>query len=254
MKYFTKVVVLFVLLMPLIGHAQQSIIGNLFTADLEQKDLSFNVHFFENGEYCAEISSQETDDIVYTMAVSFGQFLVNDELIVMTDALHDFQMQFLIVGDTLFVKKGFGFMKGKKLYCLGRTSMDDVHIKDLNKDSLRQERELYEVQHKELYELAFGKYKGMYWDCDLSINENHTYVFEFRECQISKGTWERKGNILNLHDPILDCHSYLLVGEKDSVISKVLVGDDTGGRVFKKVQTPTTAQPKSGGFGCSRRR
>lgn len=46
MKCFTKVVVLFVLLMPLIGHAQQSIIGNLITADLEQKDLSFNVHFF----------------------------------------------------------------------------------------------------------------------------------------------------------------------------------------------------------------
>ena len=254
MKSFTKLVFLLVLLMPLIGRTQQSIIGNLFTADLEQKDLSFNVHFFENGEYCAEISSQETDDIVYTMVVSFGQFQVNDELIVMTDALQDFQMRLLIEGNTLFVQKGFGFMKDKKLHCWGKTSLDDVHIKALNKDNIRQERERYEVQQKELHKLTFGKYKGMDWDCDLAINENHTYVYEFRECQISKGTWERKGNILTLHDTSLDCYSYLLVGEEDRVISKVIVGDDTGGRVFKMVQTPTTTQPKSGGFGCSRRR
>lgn len=254
MKSFTKVVFLLVLLIPLIGRAQHLIIGNLFTTDLEQKKLDFGIHFLENGEYCAEISSQETDDIVYTMVVSFGQFQQDGDLIIMTDVLQDFQMRLHIEGDTLFVQKGFGFMKDKKLHRWGKTSQDDVYIKVLNKDSIRQERERYEVQHKELYELAFGKYKGMDWDCDLAINENHTYVYEFRECQISKGTWERKGNILTLRDTSLDCDSYLLVGEKDSVISKVLVGDDTGGRVFKKVQTPTTAQPKTGGFGCSRRK
>ena len=254
MKSFTKVVFLLMLLMPLVGRTQQSIIGNLFTMDMEQKDLSFDIHFLENGEYCAEISSQETDDIVYTMVVSFGQFQLDDGLIIMTDVLHDFQMQLLIEGDTLYVQKGFGFMRDKKLHCWGKTSQDNVHIKALNKDNIRQERERYEVQHKELHELTFGKYKGMDWDCDLTINENHTYVYEFRECQISKGTWERKGNILTLRDTSLDCDSYLLVGEKDSVISKVLVGDDTGGRVFKKVQTPTTAQTKTGGFGCSRRK
>jgi len=254
MKIFAKLVFLLVLLMPLIGRAQDSIIGNLFTTELEQKNLDFDIHFLENGEYCAEISSQETDDIVYIMVVSFGQFKLNDDLIIMTDAMHDFQMQLLIEGDTLFVQKGFGFMKDKKLHRWGKTSPDNVHIKDFNKESLRQERERYEVQHKELHELTFGKYKGMDWDCDLAINENHTYVYEFRECQISKGTWERKGNILTLRDASLDCDSYLLVGEKDRVISKVLVGDDTGGRVFKKEQTPAKAQPKSGGFGCSRRK
>ena len=254
MKSFAKLVFLLVLLMPLIGRTQQSISGNLFTTDLEQKKLDFDIHFLENGEYCAEISSQETDDIVYTMVVSFGQFQLDGDLIIMTDVLHDFQMRLLIEGDTLFVQKGFGFMKGKKLHRWGKTSQDDVYVKALNKDSIRQERERYEVQHKELHELTFGKYKGVDWDCDLAINENHTYVYEFRECQISKGSWNRKGNILTLHDASLDCYSYLLVGEKDSVISKVLVGDDTGGRVFKKVQTPTTAQPKTGGFGCSRRK
>lgn len=253
MKSFAKLVFLLVLLMPLIGRAQDSIIGNLFTTELEQKNLDFDIHFLENGEYCAEISSQETDDIVYIMVVSFGQFKLNDDLIIMTDAMHDFQMQLLIEGDTLFVQKGFGFMKDKKLHRWGKTSPDNVHIKDFNKENLRQERERYEVQHKELHELTFGKYKGMDWDCDLAINENHTYVYEFRECQISKGTWERKGNILTLCDASLDCDSYLLVGEKDRVISKVLVGDDTGGRVFKKEQTPAKAQ-KSGGFGCSRRK
>ena len=254
MKSFAKLVFLLVLLMPLIGRTQQSIIGNLFTTNLEQKGLNFDIHFLENGEYCAEISSQETDDIVYTMVVSFGQFQLDGDLIIMTDALHDFQMRLLIEGDTLFVQKGFGFMKDKKLHCWGKTSQDNVHIKALNKDNIRQERERYEVQHKELHELTFGKYKGIDWDCDLAINENHTYVYEFRECQISKGTWERKGNILTLRETSLDCDSYLLVGEKDNVISKVLVGDDTGGRVFKKEQTSTTAQPKSGGFGCSRRK
>ena len=104
-----------------------------------------------------------------------------------------------------------------------------------------------------MHELAFGKYKGMFWDCDLTLNVNHTYVYEFRECQISKGTWERNGNVLTIHDSSLDCDSFLLVGEKDSVISKVLIGDDTGCRVFKKEQT-TTTQPKSGSFGCSRRK
>ena len=42
MKSFTKVVFLLILLMPLIGRAQQSIIGNLFTMDMEPKDMNRN--------------------------------------------------------------------------------------------------------------------------------------------------------------------------------------------------------------------
>ncbi len=251
-----KLLFCIVVIASLNGFAQLQVAGMYYEMGMEQEQLSCYIEFINNSDdYYIEISSQETDDIIYVVILSYGKYKIEDGLIVLMDALHEYQMEMALAEDTLLMQKGFEFMKGKSFVRQGTSYGTDIPggvNENLNKANIQEERNRYNMQNKELHELTYGKYKGIDWDCDLAINENHTYVYEFRECQISKGTWERKGNILTLHDSSLDCDSYLMVGENDKVISKLLVGDN-GGRIFKKVQT-TTAPTKSGGFGCSRRK
>ena len=239
------------------GFAQPSVVGKSYEMEMEQEQLSCFIEFINSDDYYIEVSSQETDDIVYVVVLSYGKYKIEDGRLVLMDALHDYQMEMVLADDTLVLQKGFGFMKGKCFVRPGTSYRTDIPggiDENLNKANIQEERDRYIVQNKELHNLTYGRYKAMKFQFFLDLDENktYTYCFGYNGCPLSKGTWERNGNVLNLYDASLDCTFYLLIGDDNRLISKSLPGSN--GNVFKMVRTSSSQQPQKGGFGCSRRR
>ncbi len=236
------------------GFAQPSVAGKSYEMEMEQEQLSCFMEFINSDDYYIEVSSQETDDIVYVVVLSYGKYKFKDGRLVLIDALHDYQMEMALADDTLLLQKGFGVMKGKCFVRNGtsyRTNIPGIN-ENINKANIQEERDQYIVQNKELHNLTYGRYKAMKFAFYIDVDENNTYCFGFSDCPLSKGTFKRNGNVLNLYDASLDCTFYLLVGGDNRLISKSLPGSN--GDVFKMVRTSSSQQPQKGGFGCSRRR
>ena len=249
-----KLLFCIIALVSLHGFAQSSVDGKSYEMEMEQERLSCFMEFINTDDYYIEVCSQETEDIVYVVVLSYGKYKVEDGRLVLMDALHDYQMEMTLADDTLLLQKGFGFMKGKCFVRLGtsyRTSIPGID-ENINKASIQEERNRYIVQNKELHDLAYGRYKAIQFAFDLDLNDNNSYCFGFRECPLSKGAFKRNGNVLNLYDASLDCTFYLLIGDDNRLISKSLLG--SSGDVFKMVSISSSQQPQKGGFGCSRRR
>ncbi len=236
------------------GFAQSSAAGKSYEMEMEQEKLSCFIEFINSDDYFIEVSSQETDDIVYVVVLSYGKYNIEDGRVVLKDALHDYQMEMVLADETLLIQKGFGFMKGKCFMFPEASYRTDIPGIDenINKANIQEERNRYNVQNKELHNLTYGRYKALKFAFDLAVDENNTYCFGFRDCPLSTGTFKRNGNVLNLYDPSLDCTFYLLIEDDNSLISKSLPGSN--GNVFKMISIPSSQQPQKGGFGCSRRR
>lgn len=235
--------------------AQSSVAGKSFEMEMEQEQLSCFIEFINSDDYYIEVSSQETDDIVYVVVLSYGKYKIEDGRVVLTDALHDYQMEMVLADESLLIQKGFGFMKGKCFMFPGASYRTDIPggiDEDINKADIQEERDRYNVQNKELHNLTYGRYKAIKFAFYLDVDENNTYCFGFRDCPFSKGTFKRDGNVLNLYDPSLDCTFYLLIGDDNKLISKSLPGSN--GSVFKKISIPSSKQPQKGGSGCSRKK
>lgn len=248
-----KLLFCIVALVSLHGFAQSSVAGKSYEMEMEQERLSCFIEFIDSDDYYIEVSSQETEDIVYVVVLSYGKYKIEDGRVVLMDALHDYQMEMVLADETLLMQKGFGFMKGKCFMfpvTSYRTDIPGGIDEDINKANIQEERDRYSVQNKELHNLTYGKYKAIKFAFDLDVYENNTYCFGFRDCPFSKGTFKRNGNVLNLYDPSLDCTFYLLIGDDNRLISKSLPGSN--GNVFKMISIPSSHQPQKGGFGCSR--
>lgn len=249
-----KLLFCIVALASLHGFAQSSIAGKSYEMEMEQEQLSCFLEFINSDDYYIEVSSQETEDIVYVVVLSYGKYKIEESRVVLMDALHDYQMEMVLSGETLLMQNGFGFMKGKCFMLPGasyRTYIPGID-EDINKVSIQEERDRFIVQNKKLHDLTYGRYKALKFAFYLDVDENNAYCFGFRDCPLSTGTFKRNGNVLNLYDPSLDCTFYLLIGYDNSLISKSLPGSN--GNVFKMISIPSSQQPQKGGFGCSRRK
>ena len=251
---FKKLLLCIIAIASLNGFAQPSLAGKHYEMGMEQEHFSCCLEFVDCNDYYIEISWQATEDIVYVVVLSYGKYKIEDGRLVLMDALHDYQMEMVLADNTLLLQKGFGFMEGKCFVLHGtsyRTNIPGIN-ENINKANIQEERDQYIVQNKEMHNLTYGKYKAMKFAFYLDVDENNTYCFGFSDCPLSKGTYKRNGNVLNLYDPSLDCTFYLLIGDDNRLISKSLPG--SRGNVFKMVSIPSSQQPQKGGFGCSRRR
>ena len=237
-----KVLFFIIALVSLNGFAQQQVAGKHYEMEMEQERLSCYLDFVDNDDYYIEISCQEAIDIVYVDVLSYGKYKIEDRNVVLMDALHEYQMEMTLADDTLLLQKGFGFMEGKNYVFQGVSSRTDIPVATtLNKANIQEERDRYNVQNKELHNLTYGRYKAIKFQFFLDLDENKTYkyCFGYKGCPLSKGTWERNGNVLNLYDPSLDCTFYLLIEDDNRLISKFLPGDNTNdGLAFRVVKTP----------------
>lgn len=228
-----------------IGFAQSPVAGNCYSMDMDQKLYSCYVDFINDNDYYVEVTNQATEDIVYVVVLSYGKYKMDDNQLVLFDELIDYQLILSYSNDTLFVQKGFEFMNEKFFVYSDNPCKTNIPVSNaISKDSIQGERESYNKDNRQLFDLQFGTYKSMRFVFYFSLNEDKTYSYSFRDCPLSNGTWERNGNVLSLYDPSLDCTYYLLVANDNKLISKLLPGDNKGGNAFKMVNKPKPAQSR----------
>lgn len=221
--------------------AQSPVAGNCYSMDMDQKLYGCYVDFINDNDYYVEVTNQATDDIVYVVVLSYGKYKMHDNQLILLDELLDYQLILTYSNDTLYVQKGFEFMKDEYFVYSEKSSEKEIPVSNtLNKDSIQEERENYNKDKQ--FDLQFGTYKSMRFVFYFSLNEDNTYSYSFRNCPLSNGTWERNGNVLSLYDPSLDCTYYLLVANDNKLISKLLPGDNRSGSVFKMVNKSKPAQ------------
>ena len=238
--------------------AQCQLEGKEYDLDWKEDRLSCDILFINGSEYYIELSYYATDDIVYSLVLSYGNYITEGSLVKMTDAMfgYDLFMSFNDKTKSLEVKKGFVFMTNRCFNYHGKSYKNDVPIiNPKDSEALYEERLKYVEEQKKLLPLTKGIYcSNPPFEYKLSIKEQEIYQLCYYDTILSKGQWERDGNILKLFDTSLDCAFYLLVGD-GVFVSKLLPGDNTEGLVLKRksANKPVSHLPNRG-FGCSRNR
>ena len=98
-----KLLFCIVALASLHGFAQSSVAGKSYEMEMEQERLSCFIEFIDSDDYYIEVSSQETEDIVYVVVLSYGKYKIEDGRVVLMDALHDYQMEMVLADETLLM-------------------------------------------------------------------------------------------------------------------------------------------------------
>lgn len=236
--------------------AQCQVEGKEYNLDWNEEGFSCDILFINGSEYYIDLSYYATDDIVYTLVLSYGNCITEGSLIKMTDKRFGYEMLMECDEDCLKVKKGFSFMNNRCLNYNGWSYTNDVPIAN-HKDSvaLSEDRQRYVEKHADLLPLPIGLYASdSPFNYKLSLREQQVYQLFYYDIVLSKGQWKRDGNILQLYDTALNCTFHLLVGN-GVLVSKLLPGDNTEGLVLKKKSANTPVfRPSTRGFGCSRKR
>ena len=252
-----KVFLLFIFFFSmLLSLAQCHVEGKEYDLDWNEEGFSCGILFINGSEYYIDLSYYATEDIVYTLVLSYGNYITEGSSVKMTDKRFGYEMLMESNGDCLKVKKGFSFMNNRCFNYSGWSYENDVPITN-QKDSmaLSEERQRYVKKQADLLPLPIGLYASdSPFAYKLSLQEQQVYQLSYYDIVLSKGKWERDGNILQLHDTALNCTFHLLIGD-GALVSKLLPGDDSGGFVLKRKTTnkPVSRPPKRG-FGCSRNR
>ena len=238
-----------------LGIAQCPLRGSKYELDGNEEQFFCSILFIDD-EYYMELSYNATEDIVYSLVLSYGNYFVKDSLVKLKDKIFGCEifLSFNNKSNFLEVKKGFAFMSNRCFNYYGKSYEDDILITN-HKDSaaLSEERQRYVEKHTDLLPLSIGLYgSDSPFEYKLSLQEQQFYQLSYFDIILSKGQWKREGNILHLCDTTLNCTFHLLIGD-GVLISKLLPGDDSGGFVLKKKSDNNPVTPPKRGFGCSRR-
>ena len=253
MKKFFSLVVLFFL--TFVSVAQCQLEEKVYDLDWNEEGFSCGISFINGIEYYIELSYYATEDIIYSLVLSHGNYFAEGSLVKMMDKRFGYEMLMICNGNRLEVKKGFAFMNNRCFNYSGWSYIDDVPINNY-KDSvtLSKERQKYVEKHAALLPLPIGLYgSDSPFEYKLSLQEQQVYQLSYYDIVFLKGQWKREGNILHLYDTALNCTFHMLVGD-GVLISKLLPGDYSGGFVLKKKCDNKSVSSLKRGFGCSRNR
>lgn len=205
-------------------------LSGVYVADFKDK-VEYYLRFFNDRQYYMDIVVHETSDILDVRTMSIGQYSVKGKEISLKDKIYNFQMELVIINDSLKMEKSFCFLKDKT-FNFKSTYVDKLPfnwLKDYDSVSIEKERVEYKIQNPKIYSLAYGDYFSVKCiQCALryclTINEDNTYRIYFRDLLISEGFWEREGVELILNDTSLKQRFYMMIGNR-VLISKLLPGD-----------------------------
>lgn len=207
-----------------IGFAQNEISG-FYSLSGFDGNVDCNIFLYKNGSYFLELSENVTDDIVESLALSYGKFSLTNNEVTLIDKIHNYKMRLVLENKTLKVKQAFSFLISKRFFLHDNSIIDETEFisPNINAFMLQKERKSYNISHNKLIPLCLGVYEdGQGYK--LSIQQNNKYKLEFKNIVLSEGKWCRNTNELELKDINLRCSFYLLIDNK-KLVSKLLLGD-----------------------------
>jgi len=197
-------------------------ISKVYTYDTISNKVDCNIFFYKEGVY--EVTLEDyTDENPYLIILSFGQYTIQDDKIVLFDKYNEFKMQFVLKDSFIVGHKTYKWLKDKKMQKSYFEIYDKPFFQKANFKNLAESRSQFAKQNINQNDFYLGTYK-MQMDYILNFNSCASYQFKYKEIIISEGTWKRKGNELILKDIEIETPFYILIG-KETLINKMLPGD-----------------------------
>ena len=83
-----------------IGFAQNEISG-FYSLSGFDGNVDCNIFLYKNGSYFLELSENVTDDIVESLALSYGKFSLTNNEVTLIDKIHNYKMRLVLENKTL---------------------------------------------------------------------------------------------------------------------------------------------------------
>ena len=185
-----------------------------------EKNIDIDIDLYKSGVYEIGTSEYITDDMLGGCYISYGNYTLENENLILTDIYNGLKMQFEYHTNYIFSKQTFKCISNKKIYSDGFELYNSPgssynEIKPLEEDRL---------ENKQLNSNEYSLLPGIYKNNDdfcLTIQSNKKYIFKYKKMILSEGVWDRKGNELNLFDEILNHTFYVIIKDK-VIVSKIL--------------------------------
>lgn len=214
--------------------------------------MSCDLCIHKNGQYYLTMSEMISDDLEDVVLLSYGNYLVDADTLLLLDTNHAYTMKLLKKGTGFIVVSALCFLNNRFMSYWGEYDIAPP-LPTISSAFIDYDMVEYNDRCERLFQVSIGNYvceQGY----ELSLSAQSTYIIRYKGCALSKGQWKREGNILNLYDTSLDCTFHLLIGD-GVLVSRFLPGDNTGGLVLKRKSANTpVSRPSTRGFGCSRNR
>ena len=160
-----------------------------------------------NKEYCLEYDFELSHENYASLTISFGSFIFEGDTIVTTDARNDSKMKIRqTYNGSLVVEKGFSALVGMIFYFAGFSEIDysplfSIFVLDkFDKNKYRNQNYMFTLGKEYVY--------GIY--C-LVFTDEGEYYYTIKDAIISKGKYERQGNLLIFHDEGLNNPFYSII-------------------------------------------
>lgn len=203
-----------------------------YSLQLPNNDLNCTFDFFPNKTYLIKLSYNNAADFMVSQIFSFGNYMItNRGDYELTDSTHGYTMTLERISDNhvLLVKSGFQWMQMNYLVKTNDKSSSPDNILDnfLTSQQLCNYREKLKREWGDKNNrLSTGLYRsGFNENFTFEAKENGTYSIKYYSLELSKGTWEKEGNLLKIKDSNIDSHFYILIDSSGKLQSLLIPGD-----------------------------
>ena len=200
-----------------------------FIYKTSDNSTDFYIDFYIDDKYQIYFIEHATPDIQIVNVLSGGDFVMNNDTILFSDAILGFGMEATLRGKELEFVKSFSFLTNRRFIFQSGIGQE-CHFKDDPRlKNLKQRRLDYKTRNQELFDLKFGVY-GSDEGFKIEVQPDRLYQLIYKGFLLSEGKWARVGNELMLFDTNLKHFFHVLIG-RAQLISELLPGDYIGFRL-----------------------
>lgn len=198
----------------------------VFSIEEIEKDIDCDIYFYQSGVYEVILSEYATDDILYSILLSYGNYKIRSGDIELTDKYNGHKMLFTKNNTfNITAKIFYTGMLNRKFVKNTFNIWDKPSYTRMEIMPLNQERIKHKHKKKEENPLLYGIFKSE-WGLSLNLQSNSKYILEYKKIILSKGIWNRDGNELRLQDFVLK-HPFYIIITKNKLISRFFPEEET---------------------------
>lgn len=192
-----------------------------------------DIYFYKNlgNIYSLIFTVSYTNDRLHEEVFSYGTYVEKDNQIILTDAIHHYQMHLIRKKNMLCFTKGLTWLNNRCFELSQDTDnkrwSNPKYLIDVNKARL-----INKEKYPKTLPISTGIYKEEKY-C-LNLLSNHKYNLYFNNIEIMNGVWSTENGELLLHTNMGKAIFYLRITNK-GLISQLLPGDNKG-VILKKVR------------------
>lgn len=171
---------------------------------------------FEDGLFSIEIVCSLTNDIITGYSLSAGQYVWEGDSLLLLDTHNHLKLKLVQKQDTLAITEGFPFMRGFSFEFSHKRSSNNRSFKTKENHLITNQMDYSVSDERPLNDLQYRSYVWHYdLDYSIIISEDNTYKIMDSNLLLSEGCWERKENLLIMHDNSFICEYYAVIGDNE---------------------------------------